>query len=174
MPQNLSNFILTVTNDWGALHPAVIHFPIGLLTIAPLFVLLGAFFPQSRKNFYITAALLLWLGTSTVFLSVSTGEEASEHLKLPPEIVSTLEIHSELAEQSRWTFGALTLLLTFYTLVFLPKTKTKGQNQNAHLIFLSAFLLFYIYSLCVLYNAAHQGGKLVHQHGIRSNFYNTP
>lgn len=164
----LQNLITAVTNDWGALHPAVIHFPIALLTIAPLFVLLGAFFPSSRKNFFISAVLLLWIGTAAIFLSVSTGEEVVEHLTISPAFAHTLEEHSELAEQSRWMFGALTLLLTAYTFVFLPK------NKNQNLIFLCVFLLFYMYSLYVLYDAAHHGGKLVHKHGIKSSLYNSP
>ena len=65
--------------SWDAIHPLLIHFPIVLLLLSPLFVLIAAVVRPPGNRPYMTAALItLLLGTFSVFLAASSGEEAAE------------------------------------------------------------------------------------------------
>ena len=65
--------------SWDALHPLVIHFPIALLLIAPIFVLLGALLqPAKGRPYLLAATVLLLLGTAGTFIAVETGEAVAE------------------------------------------------------------------------------------------------
>ena len=158
--------------DWGSLHPLIIHFPIALLLIAPIFILLGLVFRKSLKIFSICSLILMWLGTAAIFLSVFTGEAASRHLPSTTEILETFEEHAEFAEQTRLAFVILTILWTLYVVLLLPKPSK--PMASIHWGFLSLFLIGYTYSVVLLLNTAHYGGKLVHHHGVHTNLYETP
>jgi len=43
--------------SWDAWHPMIIHFPIALLLIAPVFILLGALLEPARGRPYLIAAM---------------------------------------------------------------------------------------------------------------------
>ena len=59
--------------SWDALHPLVIHFPIALLLIAPVFVFVGALLAPAKGRPYLMAAMfLLLLGTAGTFIAVET------------------------------------------------------------------------------------------------------
>ena len=50
--------------SWTELHPLVIHFPIALLLVAPLFIIIGMIVnPQKGRPFLIAALILMLLGT---------------------------------------------------------------------------------------------------------------
>ena len=50
--------------SWQAIHPLVVHFPIALLLIAPVFILIGiALKPERRFPFLLVALILMALGT---------------------------------------------------------------------------------------------------------------
>jgi len=165
--QNLIHLMLAGIRDWGSLHPVIIHFPVVLLLIAPFFLLFGLVFSQSAKTCFSVFLILLWLGTGTLFLAVFTGEVASEAITAPaPDIVSTLDSHLQLAEKSRMIFSVFTITGTCYMLVL-----KKRLNKKINRIVFVLSLFGYAYGLIILINAAHQGGRLVHHHGIHSKLY---
>ena len=50
---------------WTELHPLVIHFPIALLLVAPLFIVAGIIVnPQKGRPFLVVALSLMVLGTT--------------------------------------------------------------------------------------------------------------
>lgn len=159
---------LAQINDWGSLHPLIVHFPTALLFTAPLFIVLGLIAQKSRKTFYICALILMLLGTAGVFLAVSTGNSAAETLSGNPAIAATLEAHVRFAEQSRLNFSVLAILFLLY--VISPNFIQKRPGKLDRVIG-SLFLIIYVFNLALIFNTAHYGGKLVHQHGIRSTFY---
>jgi uncharacterized membrane protein len=165
----VSHTITTGLTDWGSLHPAFVHIPIALLFIAPLFILIGLIYQRPAKTFYLSALILLAIGTLGIHLAVSTGEEASEQIKPDPGIVATLEIHEHLAEKIRLNFSILTSI--FLTYMLLHSWLVKKFNSKNHQIALILFLSVCAYNLVLLVNTAHQGGKLVHYHGITSKLY---
>jgi uncharacterized membrane protein len=161
--------VTTGLKDWGSLHPTIVHVPIALLLIAPLFIVIGMVCRKSAKQFYLCALILLLAGTLGIFLAVSTGEKASELIKPNPEVVSTLEAHEHLAEKIRLSFSLLTSIFLTYLLLF--SLLTKRLPAKIHHIGLTLFLIIYTYNLVLLFNTAHQGGKLVHYHGVTSKLY---
>ena len=69
---------------WQELHPLVIHFPIALLLVAPLFIFLGAVLRKERSRvFLISALILMLLGTATLYLATQTGQAASRRHQIP-------------------------------------------------------------------------------------------
>ena len=82
--------------DWNHLHPAIVHFPIALLTVAPLLVLLGLLWPAQRKGIHAAALALLVLGAGAALLAL-------------PELREAVERHEGLAQTATALFGILTL-----------------------------------------------------------------
>ena len=157
------------SSDFGSLHPVIVHLPIALLLVSPLFIILGLIFKKFRKPFYCSSLILLALGTLGIILAIFTGDAASDLIEPNPETLKTLTAHVLLAEQIRLNFILLTSILTTY--IILMKTIAKKWNPKAHTAIITLYLLAYAYSLVLLFNTAHQGGKLVHHHGIKSSLY---
>jgi uncharacterized membrane protein len=167
--ETLSLIFNSAITDWGSLHPLVIHFPIVLLFIAPFFILAGQRFQKYLKPFYISSFILMSAGTLFIFMATSTGNYAAEPLDLSKEAVATLTNHIELAEQARLIFTILTLIFAGYLLTFTARGKR--LHPKMHLWANIIYVVFYFYSFILIINAAHHGGKLVHDHGITSNLY---
>ena len=99
--------------SWDALHPLVIHFPIALLIIAPIFILAGALLqPPKGRSYLIAAMALLLLGTAGTFVAVATGEAAGELADRLPGVDQVLETHESLAERTRAVFSVLSVIST--------------------------------------------------------------
>lgn len=173
---------------WDGLHPLVIHFPIALLIIAPMLILIGIFSKNKGRTFLISAFILMLIGTIGAFVAVSTGEAAGELAERLPGVDAVLEEHEELAETTRTVFTALTAIfgvLVFAPMLFGRKNKTVMMTRAgdtyipesvepaglSHKIMIPlglAFLLFYSAGILLLLNTAHQGGRLVHEFGVRA------
>src|SRR6516162_8723051 len=66
----------------NGLPPLIVHFPIALLFVAPLFVILGiAVGPLKGRQFLVSALLLMALGTVSIFVAVESGAAAREVVK---------------------------------------------------------------------------------------------
>ena len=162
---------LALINNWGGLHPLVVHFPIALLFVAPLFLLLGIMIEKLLKPFYICALILMLLGTAGIFLAVSSGNSSAEALPGDPAIAATLEAHVRFAEQAQLNFSVLAILFLLY--IISPKL-TQKRFGKLDRVAGSIFLIIYVFNLPLVFNAAHYGGTLVHRHGIKSTLYQIP
>jgi uncharacterized membrane protein len=150
--------------SWTELHPLVIHFPIALLLVAPLFIIAGIIVsPQKGRPFLFAALILMLLGTGGTFLAISTGEAAGQVADRTPAISAVLERHEDLAEMTRIVFSVLTFL--FAAILFLPRLLKEPSGVTARILPL-AFLLFYSAGAVILVNTAHNGGRLVHELGV--------
>ena len=58
---------------WNGCHVLVVHFPIALLLVAPLFILLGLVVPRLNRAFYLAGLLLMALGACGAILAVEAG-----------------------------------------------------------------------------------------------------
>src|SRR6516164_4728423 len=106
--------------DWTELHPLVIHFPIALLLVAPLFILVGIVMnSEDGRPFLITALALMVLGTLGTVMAVLTGEAAAEVAHRTTGMAAVLELHQELAEITRDIFGLLSVI--FAAILFVPR-----------------------------------------------------
>ena len=157
-------FTLPPVPRWDGLHPLVVHFPIALLLIVPLFLVLAAALRARGRAMGVAALVLMAVGTAFAVVAVESGEAAAE-LATPSEAVNAvLERHEHLAEIVAQTFIGLTfayaVLLGLQWLV--PRLRTPRFNFPLHVVYLVAFLA----GALVLANAAHQGGTLVHEYGL--------
>jgi len=151
---------------WDGLHPLIVHFPIAVLLVAPIFVVLGAALPRAGRAFSIAALLLMMIGTASTFVAIETGEAAGEFADRTPEVMKVLAHHEELAEQTRTVFVALTTI--FLVILVLPRILSRELGRGTSLALNGAFLLFYMAGAILLANTAHNGGRLVHELGVRA------
>jgi uncharacterized membrane protein len=153
--------------SWQAIHPLIVHFPISLLLVAPLFIVIGTLRrPDSGFQFMLVALILIVLGTVGTFFAALSGEAAGELVENIPQAKTIVEQHQQLAEATEIAFAALTLI--FASIVFVPRL-LKGQPSRATSTVLPlVFLLLYATGAITLANAAHQGGRLVHELGVRA------
>lgn len=152
--------------SWDALHPLIIHFPIALLLVAPVLVLLGLLLPRQARGLLIAALVVMALGTIGTYFAVATGEAAGQLAERTPGVAAVLERHEDLAEITRAVFTALTVV--FAAILFLPSILKKGLGRKTVTVVSLAFLLLYASGAILLANVAHQGGRLVHEYGVRA------
>jgi uncharacterized membrane protein len=153
--------------SWQALHPLIVHFPIALLLVAPVFVIVGAVLgPPKSRTFLVSALILMVLGTASLFVSAETGEAAGKLAPRTPAVQAVIEQHEELAETTEILFSMLTV--AFAALLFAPKLLRRDLASRFLRALLAAFLLFYATGVLFLANTAHHGGRLVHELGVRA------
>ncbi|MBX7172062.1 MAG: hypothetical protein K1X72_13950 [Pyrinomonadaceae bacterium] len=157
--------------SWDGLHPIIVHFPIALLLVAPVLILLGMFFGKNNRAFMLSAFILMVIGTIATFIAVSTGESAGELAERLVNAESILENHEELAETTRTVFTALTII--FGAIIVVPLILKKELGKKILIPISCAFLVFYSAGAVLLINTAHQGGRLVHEFGVRAMMANS-
>ncbi|HET7748309.1 MAG TPA: DUF2231 domain-containing protein [Terriglobales bacterium] len=152
---------------WDALHPLIVHFPIALLLVAPLFIVIGALLQPEKGRVYLFSALILMaLGTTAVFVALETGEAAAKLAERTPEINAVLEHHEQLAETTRIAFSVLTVI--FAAIILLPRLLRRSPGWLAGRGLLLLFLVVYGAGTLLLVNTAHNGGRLVHEFGVKA------
>lgn len=151
---------------WEGLHPLVVHFPIALLLVAPVVLAVGIVMRERGRHWLIAAFLLTALGTIAAWVAISTGEAAGALAERTPEINAALERHESLAELVRTLYTIITLL--FAVVLFgpgLPGLRVAAGLTKLALVVLLAFLG--VGALAVVHTG-HEGGRLVHEFGVRS------
>ncbi|HVO59368.1 MAG TPA: DUF2231 domain-containing protein [Terriglobales bacterium] len=153
--------------SWDGLHPLIIHFPIALLLVAPILVLVGApLKPEKGRPVLYVALALMIAGTLSIFVAAATGEEAGKLAERTPQIDAVLERHEELADATRAVFSGLTVI--FAAIIFAPMAFHKLSGRLVATVLPLVFLLFYGVGVLLLTNTAHNGGRLVHEFGVRA------
>jgi uncharacterized membrane protein len=152
--------------DWDALHPLVIHFPIVLFLVAPLFVVLGMVLSKNAKAFATSGLILMLLGTVSAFVAVSTGKAAGELADHTPQILAVLERHEEAGEQTRLIFTVLTS--TYLVLLTLPGLHKRDFRRGLVVTIHGVFLVIYLAGVLRLVQTANLGGTLVHGLGVHA------
>jgi uncharacterized membrane protein len=148
------------------MHPLLVHFPIALLFITPLFLLLAQLLGRRNRVWTLTALLLLILGTAGIFAAAASGEAAGKLVERSREINAVLERHEHLAEAARGVFSGLTL--GFAALVLVPIALKRELPRWAHVSWHVLFLVVFLGALGFLVQITHQGGRLVHQFGVHA------
>ncbi len=151
---------------WDGLHPLVIHFPIALLLVAPIFVALALILGRRGRWAAPMALALLVIGTGFALIARETGEAAAALVDQSPSISAVLDQHEDLAEATVAAFSALTAL---YALILLAQWKwPKLASARIHIPVHGVFLLLLLAASVILANTGHQGGRLVHEFGIHA------
>ena len=152
---------------WNALHPFIVHFPIALLFTAPILIIIALIWTDKSRTMFIAAFIIMLCGTIACYVAAVSGDAASHEVeKNKPSIELVLNTHEELAETARGVFTALTLL--FFIFLFAPSMMNKEMKKNLASIICIFFLVLYGLGCIILLNAAHSGGILVHQLGVRA------
>ena len=152
--------------SWDSLHPLVVHFPIALLLVAPIFVLLGLILHRRSKAYSVSALVLMALGTVGAWVAVATGTAAMQLAITDTQSAAVLEDHQELAHLVRMTF---TILVAVYAVILLaPALLRKELKATAIVAVHGAFLVAYAFGMLQVANVGHLGGRLVHEFGIRA------
>jgi uncharacterized membrane protein len=153
--------------SWDALHPLIIHFPIALLLITPIFIVVGsALAPAKGRPYLIAAMVLLLVGTASIFVAVETGEAAEKLAERTPGMERVLESHQSLAERTQSVFSVLSVILV--ALIAVPWLLKRADSRLTTTILPLAFLVLYSTGALLLVNTAHNGGRLVHEFGVRA------
>jgi uncharacterized membrane protein len=152
--------------SWDGLHPLIVHFPVALLLIVPLFLVAGLIARPVRRGLYVAALMLMVAGTAGAWLAVETGEAAAKIADRTPEINQMIERHSHLAETTRLLFTILTTAWLVVLVVFY----LRREKLTPRLAIVVVLLFLVLYSGATLYvaNTAHLGGRLVHELGVRA------
>jgi uncharacterized membrane protein len=153
---------------WDSLHPIIVHFPIALLLVAPLFVV-ASWIAGDRpvaKGLALAALGMMVVGTLAAVVAVSTGEAAEDFAKRVAGAKKALDRHEELAKATLAAFAGLTALYAAILAAPAMLKRTPGALLSAalHLLFLGA----YAAGAALLSLAAHEGGLLVHRHGVKA------
>jgi len=155
---------------WEGTHPIVVHFPIALLAVAPLFIVLSMVWRRHATPMALSALILMLLGTGGAMLAVSSGEAAYHYaedvLGVDEATDEHMEEHEEAGELSRNLFVGLTL--AYIGLLVLPRLWQAANETKIRLVLYAGFLLLYLAGLGQLANTGHLGGTLVHDHGVHA------
>jgi len=81
-----------------SLHPAIVHFPIALLAIAPLFCLGVLVLRDKGWWLSIATLVLLAIGTAGTHLASATGDAGEDKAEAVPGADIVVEEHERLAE----------------------------------------------------------------------------
>jgi uncharacterized membrane protein len=148
------------------LHPLVIHFPIALLLVAPLFVAMAMVRPARTAAFAGPALVLLALGTVAALVAVESGEAAAELATRTDAINTVLDRHSSLAQAATTLFAVLTVA---YGVAVAALLRVKRLARPSYAVAVHAvFLVLLLAGGGLVATAAHQGGVLVHGLGVHS------
>jgi len=143
-----------------ALHPAVVHFPVGLLLTAAAF---DAGCLVFRRYLWLdrTAAALMTIGGITLGAAYLTGERAAEAAAPVTGIAQgVLADHEDLALLTLWAWSGAVVLRLFVT--WLGRDDLEVQLG----IFRLAALVLVFGAAALLVLTAFHGGQLVFNHGI--------
>jgi uncharacterized membrane protein len=145
---------------WNHIHPAIIHFPIALLTVAPLLVLLGLLWPAQRRGIHASALILLALGLGGLVLALASGEAVERFARATPALIAGVREHELLAQKTTLIFGLLGI--SFGVLWALPILRKRELSRFLETGLLVLWLLVSAGGVLALGLTGHAGGHLVH------------
>ena len=145
---------------WNHIHPALIHFPIGLLTVAPLLVFVGLLWPAQRRGFHTSALILLLLGFAGLILAWLSGPAVERYARATLALLAAVREHELLAQKTTLSFGLL--VAAFAVLWALPLLRKREMSNLLETGLLLLWLLLSAGGVLSLGLTGHAGGHLVH------------
>ena len=151
---------------WDGIHPALVHFPIALLLAAPLLLIVSLLAPKSWRPWAGAAWVVMAVGAFAAWLAVGSGHAAGQLVDKTGDLPGAIARHEALGITARNLFSWL--VLAFGVILLLPAMIRKPVAPPLRITLHALYLVFYLGGTVVLLNAANQGGRLVHERGVRS------
>jgi uncharacterized membrane protein len=158
---------------WDGIHPAMVHFPIALLLVAPLLLFVSLFAKQAWRSWAGAALVLMTLGTVAAWLAVGSGHAAGQLVDKVAGLQREIGRHEQLGILTRNLFTLVTLLFAGLFLV-LPRVFKRAAAPAWRITVHAVFLVAYLACTGLLANTANQGGRLVHEFGVKAMISATP
>jgi uncharacterized membrane protein len=155
--------------SWDAAHPIVIHLPLGLAMVAPVFLAMAALAPERwRRGLGLSCMVLVAAMAIGSVVAVWSGETAEEPIDgiLSAPATEVLERHEELGA---WTRNAMIGFAVVYAGVLWGSAWCMRKGRGKWRLALhGASGLFLLGVMALMFNAAHLGGRLVHEFGVHA------
>lgn len=151
---------------WDGLHPLVVHFPIALAFVAPLFVVLFAAWKSRAREMLLVATMLAAIAAIGACVAVSTGEAAGNIAEPIEGSDVVLDRHEELGELARTLLLVVGGVHALALGAFWKWERSLGTRWRWALAL--TIVIPHALATLVLANAAHEGGRLVHEFGVRA------
>ncbi len=150
------------------LHPAVLHFPIVLLSLAvPLEVI--ALWRRDQRALQVASVLLYLLGSLAALATWWSGRQAADAVGLVDAQVQLLiSEHSDLALRTVWFFGVVAVGRLAVELL------RRKMDPTIALVSRIVLLLPAAVGIWMLAETADRGGGLVYTHGVAVRGIQTP
>jgi uncharacterized membrane protein len=157
---------LPMIPGWDGIHPLLIHFPLTLFFLAPVFILFAGFAKTTtRRTFLISALTVMLLGIASTYAAFEAGQTAAATVTPTGEVRTIVEQHQELASLARSSLTAATVL---FGLTLLICTCFHLQIHELTGVLPLGSVVFYALGLFWLINTAYYGERLVHEFGMGS------
>jgi len=95
---------MNIADMIGSLHPAIVHLPIGMLTLYAVLEILSLKRLESHASYRYTKGIIVTAGVIGVMLALQSGEAAAHMHRVDRAI---LEWHELMASTTTWLFGIL-------------------------------------------------------------------
>ena len=155
---------LPMIPGWDGIHPLLVHFPLTLFFLAPVFVLFASFTHATiRRTFLISALTVMCLGITLTYVAFEAGQAAAVSVTRTEKVRTALNRHQELASLARSSLTAATLL---FSLTFLMCTCFHLQPHELTSVLPLGWVVFYALGLFWLINTAYHGERLAHEFGV--------
>src|SRR5689334_3840048 len=152
---------LPMLPDWKGIHPLLIHFPLTLFFVAPLFLSFASFTRNATRRTFLTSALtVMLLGVVSMYVAFEAGNRAAATVDEIAQFKTIVERHRELASLARESLTASTVL---FGLTFLICGLFQLHLRELSGVLSLGSLTFYGLGLFWLTNAAYYGERLVHE-----------
>lgn len=147
------------------MHPLIVHFPIVLLMLVPLFVL-AAVKLRWRRVMLGAAIVLAIAAVASTYVALETGEAGAEIADRTPVINHAIHEHEEAAEAVMTVFAILTALLIALAITMRLLSGRFRRRRFAPLLI--GYAVIHLACYVLVARAAHLGGELVHVHGVHA------
>ena len=157
---------LPMIPGWDGIHPLLIHFPLSLFFLAPVFVLFASLTKATtRRTFLISALTVMFLGITLTYAAFASGQAAAASVTRSEEVKTVVDRHQELAGLAR---SSLTAAILLFSLTLLLCTCFHLQPHELTGVLPLGSVLLYALGLFWLINTAYHGERLVHEFGVGS------